>query len=143
MNIVYLIQFNIDTLPNKYIGSKSNCSVVNNKILNSRGKEYCGSSADKVFKQLVESLIPYEVKVLGTFESYSDALIAERDIQINYDVVASVEFFNKSIATFSSFADPSYATYKHVVTDKCVRLKRDHPKVLSGEYAGVSKGTIL
>ena len=143
MNIVYLIKVKRDTLPNKYIGSKSNCTVVDGKILDNRGKVYAGSSTDKQYKLLVEQHDNYEVQILAEFDNYNDALYAERDLQIRNDVVASPEFFNKAIAAISNYTDPSYATYKHVSSGKVARLKRDHPLVLSGEWVGVTKGVIL
>lgn len=140
LHIVYLIKVNREELPNRYIGSKSNCSVVNGKIYDSRGKPYIGSSADKTYKSIVE-FCSYTLQVLGEFADYDIALQAEKNAHIRHDVVASPEFFNKSIATISNYSDPSFATYKHVETGKVARLPRDHIKVKAGEWVGVSKGT--
>lgn len=142
MHIVYLIKLNRTTLPNKYIGSKSNATVVENKILDKNGNIYTGSSTDSTFKELVKHC-DYSVQILASFDNYDDALNAEKLIQENYDVVASPEYFNKAIATISNYTNPNYATYKHVLYGKVARLPRNHPKVLNGEWVGVSKGTIL
>jgi hypothetical protein len=139
MHIVYLIKVNREEFPNKYIGSKSNCSISNGKIYDSSGRHYIGSATDKTYKAIVEC-VSYTLQVLGEFKNYDDALRAEQNAHIRYDVVASPEFFNKSIATISNYSDPKFATYKHVVTGKIARLPRDHPKVKSGEWVGVSKG---
>jgi len=143
MNIVYLIKLNRKTLPNKYIGSKSNCSVENSRIIDNRGNFYTGSSKDKEYKDIMNFCDDYTVQILAQFDNYEDALIAERQIHLKYDVVASPEYFNKSIATVNNFTNPEYATFKHSITNKIARLSRTHPRVLSGEWVGVSKGTQL
>lgn len=140
MHIVYLIKVNREKLPNKYIGSKSNCYLCEGKIYDQRNKEYFGSSKDKEYKKIVECC-DYTVQVLATFDEYTECLAAERDAQIKNDVVASPEYFNKSIATFNTYTNPDYATYKHVLTGKTARLPRNHDKVLSGEWVGTTKGT--
>ena len=134
-----MLEFERADFPNKYIGCKSNCRVIDGKMYGSRGL-YEGSSRDKTFKTLIKSGLPYKLHILGTFESYEEALVSERNIHIRYDVVASIEFFNKGIATISNYADPNYATYKHKNIDKIVRLSRNHPQVLDGTWVGVTKG---
>jgi hypothetical protein len=143
MHIVYLIKINKTALPNKYIGSKSNCQIINNRIYCNRNKIYIGSSKDKQYLELMKWCEDYTVQVLATFETYNDALIAEKTIQIKYDVVASPEYYNKSIATISNYTNPDCATYKHAVTNKTARLPRNHPKVISKEWVGVTSGTVL
>lgn len=143
MHIVYLIKINKLSLPNKYIGSKSNCSVVDNRIYCSNNKIYTGSSKDKEYQQLMHWCEDYTVQVLASFATYDEALIAEKHIHIKYDVAASPEYYNKSIATISNYTDPNYATYKHSITGKISRLPRDHPKVISKEWVGITKGTVL
>lgn len=140
-NIVYLIKLNRDKLPNKYIGSKSNCYINDGKIYDKNDKLYIGSSCDKEYKNLFEYL-DFNVHVLGVFESYDECLEKEKQLHIKYDVVASPEFFNKSIACISNFSDPNYATYKHN-SGKIARLPRNHPRVLSGEWYGITKGISL
>lgn len=146
MNIVYRLTFN-KRLANKeepymYIGSKSNCHIVNGKIVDSNGKEYYGSSSLENWEELI-SKDDVSVEVLREFDEYVDALNFESAIQKGLDVVASTEYFNLSIATVNSFTDPSYATYKHIRTGKKVRLPRNHRMVLSGEYVGITKGRLL
>lgn len=143
MNIVYLIKFKVDSLPNLYIGSKTNCTVVDGKIIDKRGKVYMGSSTDTACKDLIKSGVETELLILGTFDTYEETIQAERTAHIANDVVADPKFFNKSLAMESNYADPSYATYKHIVTGKKARLPRNHPLVLSGEWVGITKGTIL
>lgn len=146
MNIVYRLIFNKrkERLeePYMYIGSKSNCKIENGLIIDSNNKIYYGSSSIKNWNELVNQ-DEITVEVLKEFEEYNDALNFEASIQKSLDVVASTEYFNLAIATVNSYTDPSYATYKHIRTEKCVRLPRNHEKVLSGEYAGVTKGTVL
>jgi len=139
-HIVYLIKINRETFPNKYIGSKSNCEVVEGRIFDKSGRPYVGSSTDKEYQNIMKYCSDYAVQILGTFDTFNEAILAERDTHISNDVVASPEFFNKAIATISNYSDPEYATYKHVGTGKVCRLPRAHPKVLSGEWVGVSKG---
>lgn len=139
-HIVYLIKVKRDSVPNKYIGSKSNAEVIDGKIYGSRGL-YTGSSKDKVFKSLLE-YCDYEIQVLASFDDYQECLRREKELHLKYDVVASPEFFNKAIATINTYSDPSYATYRHDC-GKIARLPRNHPKVLSGEWYGVTKGVRL
>jgi hypothetical protein len=143
MHIVYLIKINKKSLPNMYIGSKSNCSVVDNRIYCSNNKVYIGSSKDKEYQELMRWCEDYTIQVLATFTTYDEALKAEKHIHMKYDVVASPEYYNKSIATISNYTNPNYATYKHLITGKVSRLPRDHPKVISKEWVGVTSGTIL
>ncbi len=142
-HIVYLIKINREKFPNKYIGSKANCSVVDGKIVDQRGKQYKGSATDKEYRSLMEYCDDYSVQILGEFDTYKKALEAEKLAHIANDVVASPEFFNKSIATISNYSNPDYATFKHSVTGKVCRLPRNHPKVLSKEWVGVTKGRSL
>ena len=141
-NIVYLMKFHRTELPNLYIGSKSNCKVVDGRMYGKRGL-YEGSSRDSTFASLVKSGIGYDLFVIGEFSSYDDALRAERAAHIRHDVVASPKFFNKSLALENNYSNPEYATYKHVETGKVARLKRMHPDVISGEWVGVTKGRVM
>jgi hypothetical protein len=139
-HVVYMITFHRDLLPNKYIGSKSNAIVVEGKIRkNKKGDEYTGSSNCKLFQEAKTSC-KYSLQILGEFDDYEDGLWAEHYSHIRYDVVASPEYFNKSIARVNNYANPEYTTYKHVATGKVARLPRNHHRVLSGEWVGVTKG---
>ena len=141
-NIVYLIKIDRNRFPNRYIGSKSNCIIRNNKIYDSRNNEYFGSSCDPEYKNIVE-YCDYEIEILESFDSYEKCLEKEKELHIFYGVVASPEYFNKSIATISNYLDSNYATYKNLETGKIARLPRDHPRVLNNEWVGVTKGRKL
>lgn len=108
-------------------------------ILDSSRLEYSGSSTDQNYETVLEKY-GYTVELLSTHETYKEANLEERRLHILYDVVASPEYFNKINAVESNYADPDYATYKHTLTGKVARLPRNHPKVLSGEWVGVTKG---
>ena len=139
-HIVYKITIDYkDQEPKYYIGSKSNCRFVNGVILDSNGKEYWGSSRDKTFLEDM-NVNSKKIDVLCVFDDYEDALTKERELHIVNDVVASTRFFNKSIATESTYSNPEYASYKHVKTGDVVRLRRNHKLVKNGTYVGVTKG---
>ena len=146
MNIVYKLTFEDrkqrNEKPYLYIGSKSNCTLKNGLIYDRFNNPYYGSSTWDDYDQIVEA-DTIKVEVIAEFEDYTSALNHESVIQKQLDVVASPLYFNKSIATVNSFSDPNYATYKHVETGKVVRLPITHIMVESGEYVGVTKGTIL
>lgn len=144
-NLVYRIVFENrkeqNILPYQYIGSKSNCIFENNKIKTSRGKFYYGSSTYENWDQIVEEEKDHvTIEVLKWCDEYVEALNYESTIQKSLDVVANPSYFNLSIATVNNFTDPNYATYKHTIYNKTVRLPRNHPAVISGEYVGVSSG---
>ena len=142
MHCVYKFSFTnrikSSTMPYYYIGSKSNCVLVDGKLMQN-GKVYSGSSHYQDWSSIVED--DYEVEILHTFDDYKACVEAEYAIQKNLDVVANPEYFNLGMAAKNNFADPNYGTYKHASTGKRVRLPTDHPAVLSGEYVGATKGT--
>lgn len=146
MHCVYRFTFNkrlaLGLRPYLYIGSKSNCAVENDVLVDKHGNAYYGSSRYPGYDSLIEE-DNISVEILFQTNRYEKVLEAERNFQIAYDVVASLDYFNLSLAQRSSYSDPNYATYKHVSGDKCVRLPRNHPMVLSGEYVGVTKGITL
>lgn len=146
MNIAYKITFTnrlkLNIKPYYYIGSKSNCTIKYGIIYDKDNKPYYGSSHYKDYINIVEN-DNCIIEVLYECDTYNEALLFERDIQIKEDVVANTEYFNLSIATVNNFSDPLYATYKHIIENKVVRLKTDHPLVLDGTYVGVTKGAIL
>ncbi|MFW9602927.1 MAG: NUMOD3 domain-containing DNA-binding protein [Prevotella sp.] len=143
MHIVYKIVFpdrkKLGVKPSEYIGSKSNCTVVNGVILNNKGKPYWGSSRSKDFLFALENE-EKTVEVLYQSDIYENALQEERRIHIELDVVANPNYFNLSIANANTFTNPSFALYKHIETGKRVRLDRNHPLVKSGIYVGITKG---
>lgn len=70
--------------------------------------------------------------------------IDEQIIQTLFDVVSDIRFFNRSLATANNYDNPEYATYKHYINQHEIRrLPRNHEKVLSGEWVGVTKGHIV
>ena len=142
-HIVYMIELHRYELPRYYIGSKSNCSIVEGKIIDQKGKNYTGSAKDASLKEAIKSGCPYSVYVLGAFDMYETALENEKLIQIQNDVVASPYFFNRSLACENTYTNPEYATYKHSLTGKVARLRRDHPDVISGVWVGVTTGVVL
>ena len=129
-------------LPYLYIGSKSNALYENGIILDSRNKPYYGASCYPSYDGIVAD-DEIHVDILKEFQNYTDALNYESTIQKNLDVAASPEYFNLGIATVNNFTDPNFASYKHTITGKTVRLPRTHYRVLSGEYVGVSKGAVF
>lgn len=137
-----MIQVNKKNIPNKYIGSKSNCDVIDGKIISCRKTIYTGSSKNKLFKKDLEKY-GYVVYVLGQFEQPLEALKYERETHLLYDVVLNSEFYNLSIATENNFTNPEYAIFKNIETGKIARIKRNHDMVLSGVWVGVTKGRIL
>lgn len=143
MNIVYKLIFKnrkkAGILPFMYIGSKSNVTVNEGVMYDIRGNPYYGSSTWANWNDIVNN-DDVELEIIKTFDNYTDALNYESIIQKSLDVVADPIYFNLAIATVNNFTDPNYATYKHMTTGKTVRLPRDHEKVLTGEYVGVTYG---
>lgn len=140
MHIVYLIEFDREELPNKYIGSKTNCYFKDGIIYSMNDKPYWGSSTDAEYNQLIaDESVTKTVTILSVCETVWEVLQKERDIHLENDVIGSCEYFNKVIATVNPFSHPDYATYRHSVTGKYKRLPRNHEKVLSGEWVGVTK----
>jgi predicted RNA-binding protein YlxR (DUF448 family) len=108
-----------------------------------RNNAYYGSSSWPEYNKIVDE-DDISVKILkSNDDDYTAILNYESVIQQQLDVVASPLYFNKSIATVNTYTDPSYATYKHVETGKCVRLPRSHPLVELGVYVGVTKGSVI
>ena len=125
------------TLPYYYIGSKSNFELVDGRLY-SDGKLYSGSSKWKNWIEIIKD--DYEVEILKTFDDYESCVEYEYLCQLENDVVANVEYFNLAMASKSSFANPDYGTFKHIITGKCVRLPVIHPLVINGEYVGATSG---
>lgn len=145
MNCIYLItateRLKQGLKPYYYIGSKSNCEYVDGLIIGNRGVYY-GSSKDKLMKKLIEEKSPLKVEILEIIEgeNHKELLEKEREYHIKFDVVSSPEFFNKGIATVSTYSNPNYGSYRNLETGKCVRLLKNDKRVLSGEYLNVNTG---
>lgn len=146
MHILYKVIFPIrkseNIFPYYYIGSKSNCSFKDGKIYDKNGKIYWGSSSWTDYQDIVNSDDCY-VEIISVHEDYNEILLQEKDIHLQFDVAASCEYFNKSVATINNFSDPNCATYKHISTGKIVRLDKNHELVLNGTYVGITKGCAL
>lgn len=144
MHIVYKLVFqkrkDEEIVPHTYIGSKSNSKIINGIIYDKVGKQYFGSSKCKLMSDALKNEIPF-AEIMFESENYDEVLQFERDVHIEFNVVSSIEYFNKSIATQSTFHKSGYGTYKHHKTGKIIRLKTDDPLVLCGEYVGYTKGT--
>lgn len=147
MNIVYKITLkrrkenNIE--PYCYIGSKTNCTFENGIIYDKSRKQYYGSSRWAGYNEIIKEEIGFidiEILVCCISSNSADLIDLERYFQIEDDVVRSTSYFNKSYPAKSNYSDPNYATFKHSVTGKVVRLLRDDHMVLDGTYVGVTKG---
>jgi len=138
MHIVYLFEFSTEATRRKYIGSKSNASIIDGKIF-SDGNEYLTSSRSTEFRDMLNSGVEYTVSSLGEFKNYKEALEFEYKCHKEEDVCANIEYFNLAMAAVNNFSDPNYGTFKHSVDGKAVRLPRDHPLAISKVYVGVTK----
>lgn len=92
--VVYLIKYSGEKHPPFYIGSTSLLRLE---------KGYRGSVSSsewkEIFKQeLKENFNLYSYEILADFDTRLDALIAERELQIKFDVVNSDLFLNKALA---------------------------------------------
>lgn len=143
MDIIYKITF-MDrvrnmTPPYYYIGSKSNCDIVDGVIVSSNGSEYWGSSRYSDYPFGSQGAV-MEVLSDMTGAEYNELIQAEFDIQVENNVLKSEEYFNLSYATKNSFSEPGYATYRHKDNpNKMIRLKTDDELVESGEYVHINK----
>lgn len=148
MNVVYILTFEKrikeGNPPYFYIGSKSNCNLSEGCILDKNGNPYYGSSTwDGYGDMVIDDTPKYKILWKSNECSYDELITKEKEFQIQYDCVASPEFFNKALASVSNYADPNYATFKHIQTGKIVRLPIYHPMVLAEEYKGVTYGCVL
>jgi hypothetical protein len=99
MYCVYLTTYSGDKLPPYYIGSTSIAKISNG---------YKGSVSSLEFKQIWDDEICnhpelFNVKILSEHSIRKDAIIAELNYQIQYDVVKSSEYINKSLAQPDGF----------------------------------------
>jgi hypothetical protein len=142
-NIVYLIEFPIrkaqNIMPYYYIGSKANCIFDGESIKNKSGKKYIGSSKAEGYKLAFQNDQPI-FHILGCYDNYEDCISAERQIHLTNEVVSDPRYWNLAVAMENTFSNPDYCTVRHAVTGKTVRLKKDHPMILNGEYIGTTSG---
>lgn len=146
MDIIYKLNFKKRITngikPCYYIGSKSSCHIDGEGIKDKCGNLYLGSSKYKDYHYIAKQ-DDIEVELLCVVNGdYNMLLELELYYHIKYDVISDPAYFNLSLATINNYSNPEYATYKNINYDKCVRLRRDDHRVLSGEYVGVTKGLL-
>lgn len=145
MNIVYLITFtdrlNRNLKPYYYVGSKSNCNIIDGKIVSEKNNRvYYGSSRSILYKQLISDNEPFIVTVLDTADVFKELLEKELFWHKKLNVVESNEYFNKSMAIISNFSDSEYANYRHIDSGKIVRLHINDEELKTGKFVGITKG---
>ncbi len=132
-HIIYIIIFQDrrekGIFPHSYIGSKTNCTVVDGVILDKKGKPYWGSSTSEEMKILLQSEEPKHAVVLYKSDTHENLIQMEYKIQVQNDVLASPLFFNKGLAGSNIFTDPLFATYRNIETGVFVRLLRTDPRI--------------
>lgn len=145
MHIVYKLIFlerkKSNQFPYYYIGSKSNCSIKDGKILDKKLKPYFGSSKYKDYNLIVQNNInSLYIEILYEGESYGECVKMERQIHIKENVVMSPEYFNIRIAMDTNYSNPDFCTMKNVASGKVCRVSKDHPDVLNNLWIGTTKG---
>ena len=145
MNYIYKTIFNsrlkTKTPPYYYIGSKTDSSFVDGKLLENNGNFYFGSSRYKGYKDFIDNDTKVEILEEYEYIDYNKLLQAEKHYQLKVSAKTNPEYFNLSYATdTSNYSNPDYATYKHNTTGKCIRLRRDDNLVKSGIYVGITTG---
>jgi len=97
--VVYLITYKGTKLPPKYIGSTNKLKLENGYRGSVSSKKYTN-----IFKEELKNnfdLFSYEI--LETFENRDAATTRERELQLENNVVKSLEYFNMSIAAPNGF----------------------------------------
>lgn len=122
MNIVYWFSF-MNRIENKtppyyYIGSKTNCSLKNGRIIDSKGNEYWSSCKQKLFKDALD----FEKPLIKIIDISDNPLIEEEYYHKFYDVSKSRLFFNKATASgkFGGSGDKA-PRYGIKASDECKR----------------------
>jgi len=92
--VVYLINYNGNKLPPKYIGSSSKTKLLNG---------YRGSVSSKKYSYIFNSELKekpelFTYTILEEFSLREDATLRERELQLKNNVVQSDEYFNMAIA---------------------------------------------
>lgn len=141
MHVVYRVNLHREELPNCYIGSKSNCTFTDGKILDKNGNIYFGSSTYPRYSELCEEF-GYDIEILFETDDYDSVISKESEIHTDLDVVSSKKYFNKSIAKKGYFASPNHISVRDTITGSYLRIPKDH--VEFGErYVGTTKGSTL
>lgn len=99
MYCTYLTIYKGDKLPKRYIGSTSVQRIENG---------YNGSIKSKKYKSIyqeeqVENKHLFKTRILNTYESQEEAVKAEKELHIRYNVVKSNLYMNEAIATPEGF----------------------------------------
>lgn len=145
MHIVYKLIFvkrkEAGLYPFLYIGSKSNATFSDNKILNIKNKAYYGSSSFKNYRKIVKENLGFiDVECLFESTNYEECLQVEQDTHIRLNVVLSPEYFNGAIAKTNLYHDPNYALMRNVISGKQCKILKDHPDIKAGLWVGISSG---
>ena len=139
-NIIYKISFveNIksNTLPFYYIGSKTNCKVIDNKIIYKRGKkENVYLTSGKISNKIM-SIQNYTVEVL---ESDIDTInVIERECywQKRFNAIESNEYSNLVYADGGNFTNPDFINIRKIGSNDIERVNKLN---CDFEYVGATK----
>ena len=140
MYAVYLTIYYGDKLPPFYIGSSSIKKIENG---------YCGSVRSKKYKTLFNDEIKnnkwlFEVIIISTHNTRSEAIDFELELQKSFDVVKSNDFFNEAFASIngmfgrdvSGSNNPMFGKNHTEKTKKILSDKRGNDKrfEITGEF---------
>ncbi len=140
MHIVYKIIINKlqdqNEVPYQYIGSKSNCEIVDGKIVDKRGSIYTTSSTNKEFKENMK-IYGYTVELLYSSEDYEGTIEAENKYQLDNNVLYDKSYANKGIAGINIYTSPEYLTIQDE-NGLSMRIHRDdyNPNIHKGNTYG-------
>lgn len=143
-NIVYKMTFlsriNDKTPPYYYIGMKSNCAIIDGKIVDNKGRIYKSSTRHIIMKELFKSEYPI-IDILYESDDINLVSKKERELHIKYNVGRSTDYFNMTISPNSTFCMSGIGTFRHsLYPDVKKRLPVNDICVISGEYVGATKG---
>jgi len=95
----YLTIYYGNKLPRRYIGSAQVKRIHNGYNGSIKSKKYKMT----YFEEQVENKQLFKTRILNTYQTQEEAIKAERDLQIKYDVVKSSDYMNESIAMPNGF----------------------------------------
>ena len=98
--VTYLVTYSGDKLPKFYIGSTSEEKVLSGK--------YFGSIASKKYKESFlnekkNNIHLFKIEILSYHDTREDAIEEELKVQIDLDVVKSLDYMNESLARINGF----------------------------------------
>lgn len=135
MYCTYLTIYTGSKMPRRYIGSSTAERVkngYNGTVLSQRYKAIWN-------KERKENNHLFKTRILSLFETSREALEAEKNLQIKYDVVKSENYINMAIAQPNGFFGMSTrgrrmsAESKHKNSIQRIGVKRpEHSKILTG-----------